>query len=480
MCSFFLGFEIAVYLNFGAIMFKSKNEVNMLSGSIFKGLIAITVPIMIMNVLQSLVSVVDMSMLKLLGKPQAVGAVGACGTLISLITGLLIGISSGSSVVVARYIGKKDSESVEKAVGTAYALALAGGILIAVIGVVFGEVFLTWMNCPEELIDKAVLYFRIYFCGIPFIMFYNFSASILRAMGDSKHPMLFLSLGNILKVGLNVFFVLVFDTDVVGVAIATIIAQLIAGALSFMIILKNKGMVKFKVKHLRFYGKHVKEILFIGIPAGLQQALYSLANVIITSAVNAEGEFATTGIAIANQFDGILYQISVAPSLAAMSYVSQNVGMGNLKRARKAVGTSMLITIIFAASIGALSAIFSKQLSSLMSDVPEVIAYARQKMIIISSTYFICGINEIMSASLRGMNNPIVPTISTFIFMCALRFVWVFAIYYPFFKGNLTFLYLVWPVGWILSICLLTVAFIFTCKKLKNKIQAEKMVENEN
>ena len=453
-------------------MGKGKNEVNMLSGSIFKGLMAITIPIMIMNVLQSLVGVVDMSMLKMLGKPDAVGAVGASSTLVSLITGLLIGISSGSSVVVARYIGKKDPESVEKAVGTAYALALLGGLIIAVIGVVFGEVFITWMNCPVELFDKAVLYFRIYFCGIPIMMIYNFSAAILRAMGDSKHPMLYLTLGNVLKIALNAFFVLAFDTDVVGVALATIICQTLAGVLSFIVILKNDGIVKFKVKHFKFYGKHVKEILYIGIPAGLQQALYSLANVIITSTVNAEGEYATTGISIANHFDGILYQIAVAPSLATMSYVSQNVGTGNLKRARKATGTAMLISIMFAASLGALSAIFSRSLASLMSDVPEVISYAQQKMIIISSTYFICGINEIMGATLRGMNNPIVPTISTFLFMCAIRFVWVFALY-PFFKGNLTFLYLVWPVGWILSICFLSIAFIFTYKKLKKKFSKQ-------
>lgn len=453
-----------------------KNEVDMLSGSIFKGLMAITIPIMIMNVLQSLVSVIDMTMLKLLGKQEAVGAVGACGTLISLITGLLIGISSGSSVVVARYIGKKDSESVERAVGTAYALAIAGGIILLIIGVVFGETFLKWMNCPPELISNSVLYFRIYFCGVPILMFYNFSASILRAMGDSKHPMLFLSCSNILKVGLNVFFVLVFDTDVVGVAVATIIAQFIAGFLSFRILLKNEGIVKFKFKHFRFYGKHVKEILFIGIPAGLQQALYSLANVIITSTVNAEGKFATTGIAIANQFDGVLYQIAVAPSLAVMSYVSQNVGMGNLKRAKQSVGKAMLITIMFAASIGALSAIFSKQLASLMNNNAKVIEYAQQKMIIISSTYFICGINEIMGVSLRGMGNPVVPTISTLMFMCVLRFIWVY-VFYPFFKGNLTFLYLVWPVGWVLSICLLVVAFVFTLKGLKKKIESEQKTQ---
>ena len=197
----------------------------------------------------------------------------------------------------------------------------------------------------------------------------------------------------------------------------------------------------------------------------MQQALYSVANTIIAATVNTFGPDATTGISIANNFDGILYQISVAPSLALVSYVSQNIGNGNVKRAEQSVGRCILITVAFGASFGALSAIFSSQLSSIMSDIPEVIAFSRQKMIIISSTYFICGINESMGAALRRIGKPIVPMISTMVYMCAFRFVWVYLIFPV--CPNLTFLYLVWPVGWILSIATNLIFYVKDIKKLR-------------
>ncbi len=444
-----------------------KNEVNMLSGSITKGLLAITIPIMIMNVLQTLFSVIDMTVLGMLVNDNAVGSVGASGTLISLITGLLIGISSGASVVVARYIGKGDQESVRKTVGTSFVLALLGGVILLIIGVVFAETFLKLMNCPDILLRQAVTYFRLYFCGVPLLMLYNFSASILRSMGDSKRPMYFLILGGILKVICNFLFIIVFHSTVEGVAIATIISWAVSGIFCFLMLLKNNGIVKFEIKHFKFYTKQIKEILFIGIPTGLQSAMYSLANVVITSAVNAVGPAATKGISIANQFDNILYQISVAPSLAVMSYVSQNVGVGNLKRAKQTLVKATLITIAFSASFGALSAGFSAQLSSLMSNDAEVIMYSQQKMIIISSTYFICGINEVLGASLRGMGQPVVPTISTLLFMCLIRFPWVYLVY-PLVK-SMTFLYLIWPIGWISSIILLLFAYFPTLNKLKKQ-----------
>lgn len=212
----------------------------------------------------------------------------------------------------------------------------------------------------------------------------------------------------------------------------------------------------------------LKKILYIGIPTGLQSALYSLANVIITTAVNSFGAAATTGIAIANQFDGILYQISLAPSLAAISYVAQNIGAKNIDRAQKALIRAVMITIVFGAGFGSLSAIFSKELSSMMSSTPEIIAYSQQKMIIISSTYFICGINDVLGGTLRGMGKPIIPTVATFVFMCLLRFISVYMIFplYP----NLTFLYLVWPIGWTLSIITLIIAYFPTIKNLKKRL----------
>lgn len=448
-----------------------KKDVDMLSGPIVKGLLTIAIPIMIMNVIQSLFNIIDMTVLKMYDTDggYSVGAVGASGTLISLITGLMVGISSGANVAVARLIGKGDKEMTDRTIGTSIVFAFLGGVALMVIGVVFAKVFLIWMNCPQKLLSQAVLYFRLYFLGVPILMVYNFCASLLRSTGDSKRPMLFLTLGGVLKVIFTFVFVAIFKMEVVGVALATIISWLVALYLGFNALVKNQGPVKIKKEYLKLYSQELKEILYLGVPAGLQQALYSIANVIIAATVNSFGEDATTGISIANTFDGLLYQISVAPSLAVMPYVSQNAGNGNIKRARQAVLRGTLITVALGATFGALSAIFSTQLSSIMSSNPVVIEYSRQKMVIISSTYFICGINEILGATMRGLRRPIIATICTMIYMCGIRFIWVYLIF-PLLP-TLTFLYLIWPIGWILSISTLLLFYFPTVKKLKAKQQ---------
>lgn len=438
----------------------------MLSGSIVKGLLSIAIPIMIMNVIQSLFNIIDMTILKNYntGGGVAVGAVGACGSLITLITGLLIGVSAGANVTVAKYIGQGNKEKVERAIGSAVLLSIVGGLLLMAVGVGCAEVFLTWTNCPDKLMDQAVLYFRLYFAGVPILMVYNFCAAILRSAGDARRPMVYLTLGGVVKVVLTYVFVAFLKMEVAGVAYATIISWTVTAFLGVRALLKNEGSIQLKLNRIRFYKLELLSILKIGVPAGLQQGLYSIANVIITATVNSFGPEATTGISIANNFDGILYQVSVAASLAVMPYVSQNVGSGNIKRATQSVTRGMMITVALGASFGALSAIFSAQLSSIMSSDPVVIAYSQQKMIIISSTYFLCGINEIMGAALRGMGRPTLSTFSTLIFMCALRFVWVYLIFplYP----NLTFLYLVWPIGWVLSTLTLLCFYFPTVKRL--------------
>lgn len=441
-----------------------KREVNMLEGPITRGLLSISIPIMVMNVLQSLFNIVDMTVLKSYDTSGvAVGAVGVCGTLITLITGLVIGISAGANVVVARFIGEGNREKTERAVGTSVAIALLGGALLLVLGVSFAEVFLGWNNCPAELLPQAAVYFRMYFIGVPILLVYNFCAAVLRAAGDSGRPMIYVIIGGVVKLLCNFLFVAALKLSVLGVALATILSWSVMAALGVFALLRSNGMTRLNLKAIRFYKGETRAVLRIGVPAGLQQGLYSLANVVISAAVNSFGPDAATGISIANNFDSILYQISTAPALAVMPYVSQNIGAGNIKRASKSVGRGILITVTLGATFGALSAIFSRELSSIMSDSPAVIDYSQQKMVIISSTYFICGINEIMGSSLRGMGRPNIATISTLIFMCALRFLWVYVIFplYP----NMTFLYLVWPIGWILSIILLLCFFFPTLKK---------------
>lgn len=439
-------------------------DVNMLSGSITKGLLTISLPVMVMNVLQSLFNLIDMTVLKTYNTGNAVGAVGVCGTLISLITGLVIGVSSGANVAIARRIGMNDKESVDRAIDSAMAFSIAAGLVLAIIGVSCAELFLGWTNCPVELLPEAALYFRLYFAGVPILMIYNFCASIMRSSGNSRGPMIYLSVGGAVKLLLSVLFIAVFKMGVDGVAYATIISWAVSAVMGLFALTHSNSAVKLRIRDIRFYKRELGDILRTGVPAGLEQAMYSFANVLISATVNSYGAAATTGISIANIYDGILYNISMATALAVMPYVSQNVGCGNIKRATQSVWKGILVTVALGATFGSLSAIFSGQLSSLMSSDPEVIKYAQQKMILISSTYFICGINSIFGAAMRGMGKPTVPTVATMLFMCLIRFPWVWFVY-PLLP-NLTFLYLIWPIGWVLSISLQLCFYVPTVKKL--------------
>ena len=434
-------------------------DVNMLSGSITKALIAISAPVMIMNVIQSLFSIVDMTVLEAFDTDGvAVGAVGVCAMLITLIINLVFGITTGSNVVIAKHIGRGDSESCSRAVGTSILFSVVSGIALAVIGVLGAETFLGWTDCPPELLAGATLYFRLYFAGAPLLMMRYFSSSVLRSSGNTQTDMLISIVGAVAKVICSLLMVAVFRLGVTGVALATIISWAISAVWSLIVLLRERGYTKLHRKHLRFYGTELPEILRIGIPSSIQMCLYSAANVLITTAVNGFGAKAATGVSIANTYDGLIYVICNATSLAVLPYVSQNIGAGNIKRACQSVWKGVLLSAGIGAFFGALSGIFSGQLASIMSGDPEVIAFAQQKMIIISGTYFICGVNDIFVSALRGMGKSTYPTIVTLIFMCGLRVLWVYAIF-PLLP-HLTFLYLVWPLGWICSIlCSLPVYF---------------------
>lgn len=440
-------------------------DVNMLSGSITKGLLTISIPVMITNVVQSMFNILDMTILKAYDTDgMAVGAVGACGTLITLISGLVIGIATGANVVVANYIGSNNQKSANRAVGSAILFSGIAGLVLTAIGVSCAGLFLRWANCPDLLLSRAILYFQLYFSGVPLLMIYNFCAAILHSAGDSRRPMIYLLTGSAVKILVSFVLVAIFDKGIVGVAVSTIVSWLVTAVLGITALMRNAGFVQLKLCNLRLYRPELPRVLKIGVPVGFQEELYAFANVAITSVVNTFGPAATTGISISNNFDNIIYQITVAASLAVMPYVSQNIGAGNLKRAMQSVWKGILITTVLGVFFGALSAIFSEQLSSLMSSDPEVIAFSRQKMIIISSTYFINGIHHIFCAALRGMKKPVVPTVSAFFFLFVLRLVWVYFIFplYP----NLSFLYLCWPISWILSIIVLLVAFFRQRKKL--------------
>ncbi len=449
-------------------MNKKNKNVDMLHGSISKGILAMSIPIMIMNVMQMLFNIVDMSALKWFGKESAVGAVGTCATLTTICTSLLIGLSAGANVIIARRLGTGEQKKANEATSTALIISFVGGVLLAAIGAIFAQPLVSLTNCPDSLLAEATLYFRVYFLGVPVIMIYNFCSAILRSIGDAQKPMRYLIVGGIIKTMMSVILVGLFDMSVEGVALATIVSFAIISILSLRAVLSYNEIIQVDLKKLRFNFEEFKGIIHMGIPAGLQSALYSVANLTIVATVNSFGEAATTGLSIANQFDAVLYHVSYAPSLAVIPFVAQNMGAKNYDRVRKIIKTSIIIVVAFGATIGALSAIFSAQLSSLMTSSPEVIRYSQQKMMLVSSTYFICGINEIMGGVHKGMGKPMLPTIATFIFMCLIRFPWVWFVF-PLFSGpnKLTYLYLIWPIGWILSIITLIIGYIPAMKKIE-------------
>lgn len=448
------------------LRFMHPKDVNMLEGSIMKGMFSLMMPVMIMHVCQNLFNIVDMTVLKEFSSDKnAVGAVGACSTLISLITVLLIGVATGGNVVVAKYLGAQDKENAKKAIGNSVLIGFVGGIVMLIFGCVFAEPLLIMQNCDESLLPEAVLYFRLYFCSVPFLMLYNFSASILQALGDSRKPMYFLLISGVAKLIFTLFFTAGLHAGVEGVAVATIISNLIAGVLTTMAIVRHGDGVCLKFRYLKFYKTETAKIFKIGAPTGIQRGLYAIANVAIMAVVNAKGPDATTGVSIANNFDAILYNISIAASIAALPYIAQNIGAKNMKRAKEAIVKGLLLTILMGASFGALSAIFSPQLSSIMTDSPEAIRFSCEKMVIISSTYFICGISELFFSAMRAMGRPMIPTVVAFLYMFALRYAWVYLIY-PFLPNNFTYLYLVWPVSWILCIVTTLIFFFPRLKQL--------------
>ena len=449
---------------------KSKN-VNMLSGSISKGLLSLMIPIMIMNVMERLFGIADMITLRYFANDTAVGAVGSTATLVALFTSLSIGLAAGANVVIAKRVGAGHRNSACEAVKTSLLFAVATGLLMLVIGVGFAKPFMRMTNCPESLFEAAVIYFRVTFYGIPILVLYHFSAAILRAIGDTKRPMYYLIIGGFVKVIFTVLFVSVFKMTVDGVALATIVSNTVACTLSVVTLLRSE-VITGGLRQVRARWHTLGEVLYNGLPAGLQGVMYSFANLSIVTTVNGFGADAATGISIANHFDGIIYQICYSPSLAVTPYVAQNIGAHNPKRARQTLSRALVITALFGIGFGSLSVAFSGQLSYLMSPSPAIIAYSQQKMWLVSGTYFICGINDVIAGSFRGMGKPLLPTACSLAFLCAFRFLWVYAIY-PFLPQTIFCLYLVWPISWLLSIIVLSAAYMPTVKKLQRQMSPQ-------
>ena len=435
----------------------SHRTLDMTQGPIFSQVIFFALPIMLSGILQLLFNAADTIVVGRFAGNQALAAVGSVGSLNNLIISLFIGLSVGANVLVARYTGSKNGEAVSQTVHTSVLLSVLGGLLLTVIGVALAKPLLAIMGSPEDVIDLAVLYVRILFIGMPVQMLYNFCAAILRAVGDTKRPLYFLTIAGVINVVLNLIFVVGFHMSVAGVALATILSQAVSAVLVVRCLMGMDGPTRLYLRRLRIYPGKLREIIRIGLPAGVQSSVFSLSNVVIQSSVNSFGSIVIAGNAASSNVGSFIYQAMNTFQQAVTCFASQNVGARKPRRIFAAMKASMVWAILVGVILGALSCVFGKPLLSMYSSDPAVIAAGMERQLIVCAPYFLCGMMDVMTGALRGIGYSILPMAVSILGACVFRIVWVVTIFRAI--PTLRCLMVSYPVSWLLTFIALVIFF---------------------
>lgn len=449
---------------------------NMCEGPMLGNIILYTIPIILTSVLQLLFNAADLVIVGRFCGSTSVGAVGATGSITNLIVSLFMGLSVGAGVSVAHALGANDWEAAHRTVHTAIPAAVIGGGVLTVIGIVFSKAFLELMDTPENVLPLSTLYMRIYFGGMIFNMLYNFGAAILRAAGDTKRPLIYLSFAGVLNVVLNVVFVTVFHMNVAGVALATTISQAVSAILVLSALMRRHDAISFSFKSIKFDGHTLKKMLTIGIPSGLQSSLFGISNVLIQSSVNSFGAIFVAGSASAGNIEGFVYVIMNSFYQTSLNFSGQNYGAGKLDRVKKSLLICALGAGISGFVSGGLTYVFGHQLLSIyITDSAQAISYGMIRISIVGTMYFFCGIMETITGAIRGMGSSIPPMIITVIGVCAIRIIWIYTIFsIPRFHTP-ECLFLSYPLTWVITIIAEFIAFriIFKNKERQLAIKAE-------
>jgi len=429
-------------------------------------LISFSVPLMLSSILQLMFNAVDLIVVGRFAGSDSLASVGATSALINIFIYFFIGISLGANVCAARYYAKGDLEKMSNTVHTAILTAIISGIVMSVIGQAFARPALELMGTPAELIDASVLYMRIYFLGTPFFMVYNFGAAVLRAVGDTKRPMIFLIIAGIINAGLNLFLVIVFHMDVAGVAIATIISQAISCILVVIVLLNSPEGYRLNFKKLKIYPELLGKIVKIGIPAGLQSTVINISNAMLQSSVNSFGQNAMAGYTAANNLFGFMYSSANAITQGCMSFTSQNMGVKKYSRMKKVLLYCLILETVTCLLLGSVAYFFGDGILKIYSDVPEVIECGMKILSLTTLTYFICGYMDCIPGALRGMGYSTVPMILSIVGTVGMRIVWI----YGFFPHNhdLRYLFICYPLSWIATVVFQSICYFFIIRKFKH------------
>ena len=440
------------------------NQIDMLHGSLLDKILLFALPLAASMMLQQLFNSADVAVVGRFDSPQAMAAVGSNGAAINLFVNLFVGLSIGANVVVAKYIGKNESDNINDAIHTSMSIALISGALLLVGGIIAAKSLLTLMNTPDDIIDLAVVYFRIYFLGMPFIMLYNFGSAVLRSKGDSKRPLWCLALSGVINVILNLIFVIVFKLSVIGVALATVISNIVSALMIMYFLIKEEEPFKFRFRRLSLKKVYVSQILRVGLPAGIQGMLFSISNVTIQTAINGLGSYASAGSAAALNFDFLTYFVVAAFTQAVVTFTSQNYAARNYERCKKVYALTMITGLFFTGLACAICAIWKHEILSLYTVNPEVLNYAEVRMIHAVAFLWMCNIYEIPGGALRGMGYSTLPAVIIMLGCCVLRIIWVYTVFGVY--HNFAFLMDVYPVSWLVTGIVTLIAYYVVRRKV--------------
>ncbi len=454
-------------------LFSKRPKQDLTQGPILPKLVVFCIPLMLSGMLQLFYNATDMIVVGQYSTPTAVGAVGACGSLIGLLVNLFIGLSVGVSVTVAQYYGAKQEKDVSEVVHTSLALGIGLGIVVGIFGYNFAEMALRLMETPETTISEAAPYARAYMLGIPATMVYNYCAAALRAKGDTVRPLVFLGISGLVNVGLNLYFVICFGMGAVGVGIATAISQYVAMAMILVYMsVSLKDCCRIRWRALRFHEDKLWRILRIGLPAGIQSVVFSFSNVLIQSSVNTFGENVINGNAAAASIDGFIWNAQNSVYQAAITFVGQHIGARKLGRIKQVILRCMLLVTVIGLGIGLLVVLFAHPLLNIYVPGDEAaIAWGRQRLVIMGITYFLCGLMDVGSGALRGMGQTMTPMLISIVGVCGIRILWIYTVFE--WIPTMLCLYSSYPVSWIVTgIIQLLLAFVVR-KRLEDRERLE-------
>ena len=436
----------------------------MCNGSIMDKLISFSLPLMLSGILQLMFNAVDIIVVGRFSGSVALAAVGSTTALINVFTNLFIGISLGANVLAARFFAAGKEKEMSETVHTAITLALISGVIMAFVGLIFSRGALELMDTPEDVIGQSTLYMKIYFLGMPFFMLYNYGAAILRAVGDTKRPLIFLIISGVVNAGLNMILVIVFHLDVEGVAIATVISQLISCVLVLRCLYRSQTSYQLRFSKLKINTAYLKQIFQVGIPAGIQSTVINFSNALLQSSVNSFGSIAMAGYTAANNIFGFLYMSVNSVTQACMSFTSQNYGVRKYKRMDKVLIDCIIISVVTALTLGCSAYFFGPEILKIYTKDSEVIQCGMEIMAYTTVPYFLCGIMDLFPGALRGMGHSAVPMILSVIGTVGTRIVWIFGIFPN--HRSLSVLFISYPASWILTIVMQVICFYFVRRKV--------------